>query len=479
MAWKSLVTLVVWQCLLTTAQNFQNVYIGANDGTNSRQSGNIFTVGGNERNIAGQFFNEPAQNFGDFPTSGHIGSAANENFGRGADFHGRGADFDGSSNRKFGNVGNVIGIDTTRVVSPAVILGRPVDMVGQRLNTLKGTLSNGFGRGDASGPALILEAMERFAPSFGGPAIPLGGDNARIRGGIEVSGLAIPKLGPAAVLGDPDGILGGSFVTGPAAAVTGGPAGVLGGRFGTGPAAAVTGGPPGILGGRFGTGPAAVTGGPAGVLGGSFVTGGPVGVLGGRFGTGPAAAVTGGPASVLGDTFGTGPAVTGGLAGVLGGNIGTSPVGQVNRILEAPITPTVTQTITIDRFVTLTDTAFHSVPVTLTDLSVRTVLATTQQVLHTPTNDLVSLERTVVVRPTSVTVTATDTDYRYVTETSVDHVIITHTSYRIKQVTYTTTATRASTHTSTFVRTIVRTQRTTLTEYLTITDAAYAPKPYY
>ncbi|XP_071534089.1 uncharacterized protein, partial [Panulirus ornatus] len=184
---------------------------------------------------------------------------------------------------------------------------------------------------------------------------------------------------------------------------------------------------------------------------------------------------------------GTGPAFgqanvnsgfnTGGRGGSGSGTFGSGQgagIGQgATRVIEAPATPTVTNTITIDHYVTVTDLAFHSVPVTLTDLVVRTTTLTTARVIRTPVDDRVALQTTVVIRPTSLTVTCSKYYYNVVTDVSVDHVIITHTSYIIDQLTYTTTATQASTYASTMVRTIVHTQRTTVTDYHTITNTVH------
>ncbi|XP_071534063.1 uncharacterized protein [Panulirus ornatus] len=171
-----------------------------------------------------------------------------------------------------------------------------------------------------------------------------------------------------------------------------------------------------------------------------------------------------------GFSFGQAGAITG--SGFNAG--GTFGPGQgPTRIIEAPATPTVTNTVTIDRFVTATDLAFHSVPVTLTDLVLRTTTVTSRQPIITPVDDRIALQTSVVIRPTSLTVTCTKHDYIIKTEVAVDYVTITHTSYIIRQTTYTTTVTQASTYAATMVRTIIHTQRTTVTDYHTVTNAVY------
>ncbi|XP_042209432.1 dirigent protein 10-like [Homarus americanus] len=224
-------------------------------------------------------------------------------------------------------------------------------------------------------------------------------------------------------------------------------------------------------GGQTDTPDQGVGGGPAF---GSGVGGGPA--FGSGVGGGPAfgSGVGGGPA--FGSGVGGGPAFGSGVGGgpAFGSGVGS---GQVRRV-EASITPTVTQTVTVDRFVTLTDLAFHSVAVTLTDLRVQTITVGTHAVVQTPVDDRVALQTTVVVRPTSVTVTCVKSDFRLVTEVAVDHVTITHTSYVIRQTTVTTLVTQTLTYTSTLVRTIINTQRTTFTDFHTITDTVFVPAVY-
>ncbi|XP_045588091.1 uncharacterized protein [Procambarus clarkii] len=147
---------------------------------------------------------------------------------------------------------------------------------------------------------------------------------------------------------------------------------------------------------------------------------------------------------------------------------------QVSRV-DAVFNPTVTQLFTIDRFVTLTDQAFQSVAVTLTSLTVQTVTTGTRAVVQTPVDDSVALQTTVVVRPSTLTVTYVQSDFRIVTERSLDYVTIAHTSYVIMQTTYTTTATQVLSYTTTLVRTNINTKSTVFTDYRTVTDTVLVP----
>ncbi|XP_045590263.2 uncharacterized protein [Procambarus clarkii] len=155
------------------------------------------------------------------------------------------------------------------------------------------------------------------------------------------------------------------------------------------------------------------------------------------------------------------------------------PVGvpQVRRVDDV-FHPTVTQVVTIDRCVTVTDQAFNSVAVTLTSFSVQTVTVGTRSVLHTPVDDRVALQTSVSVRPTSVTLTEVKSDFRIVTETSLSYVTLGHTSYIISQYTYTTPATQVLTYTATVVHTNINTKSTTFTNYRTVTDTVYVNSGY-
>nr|XP_045582758.1 translation initiation factor IF-2-like [Procambarus clarkii] len=200
----------------------------------------------------------------------------------------------------------------------------------------------------------------------------------------------------------------------------------------------------------------------------------------------------GGPGQILGQGVGSGPAtifISGRLdqvnvPRVAVGSTGPSgsvvrPVGvpQVRRVDDV-FHPTVTQVVTIDRCVTVTDQAFNSVAVTLTSFSVQTVTVGTRSVLQTPVDDRVALQTSVSVRPTSVTLTEVKSDFRIVTETSLSYVTLGHTSYIISQYTYTTPATQVLTYTATVVHTNINTKSTTFTNYRTVTDTLYVNSGY-
>nr|XP_045610920.1 uncharacterized protein LOC123766101 isoform X4 [Procambarus clarkii] len=168
------------------------------------------------------------------------------------------------------------------------------------------------------------------------------------------------------------------------------------------------------------------------------------------------------------------PRVTSGSGVNIIRTIGTP---QVRRV-DALLTPTVTQVITIDRCVTVTDQAFNSVAVTLTSFNVQTVTVGTRLVLQTPVDDRVALQTSVFVRPGTVTLTEVKSDFRIVTETSLTHVTLAHTSYVISQYTFTTTATQVISYTATLVRTNISTQRATITNYRTVTDTVFVNSGY-
>ncbi|XP_045610924.1 uncharacterized protein [Procambarus clarkii] len=168
------------------------------------------------------------------------------------------------------------------------------------------------------------------------------------------------------------------------------------------------------------------------------------------------------------------PRVTSGPGANIIRNFGSQEVRRVDALL----TPTVTQIITIDRCVTVTDQAFNSVAVTLTSFSVQTVTVGTRAVLQTPVDDRVALQTSVFVRPGTVTITEVKSDFRIVTETSLTHVTLAHTSYVISQYTFTTTATQVLTYTATLVHTNISTHRTTFTNFRTVTDTVYVNSGY-
>nr|XP_045582767.1 uncharacterized protein LOC123745806 [Procambarus clarkii] len=235
----------------------------------------------------------------------------------------------------------------------------------------------------------------------------------------------------------------------------------------------------GVLGGPGPLVGQGVLGGP-GPLVGQSVLGGPgplvgQGVLGGPgplVGSGPATIFSGGRLAQVNV-----PLVAVGSTGSSGSVVRPVGLPQVRRVDDV-FHPTVTQVVTIDRCVTVTDQAFNSVAVTLTSFSVQTVTVGTRSVLQTPVDDRVALQTSVFVRPTSVTLTEVKSDFRIVTETSLSYVTLGHTSYVINQYTYTTTATQVLTYTATVVHTNINTKSTTFTNYRTVTDTLYVNSGY-
>nr|XP_045582769.1 uncharacterized protein LOC123745807 isoform X2 [Procambarus clarkii] len=235
----------------------------------------------------------------------------------------------------------------------------------------------------------------------------------------------------------------------------------------------------GVLGGPGPLVGQGVLGGP-GPLVGQGVLGGPGPLVGHGVLGGPGPLVGSGPATI----FSGGRLAQVNVPLVAVGNTGSSgsvvrPVGlpQVRRVDDV-FHPTVTQVVTIDRCVTVTDQAFNSVAVTLTSFSVQTVTVGTRSVLQTPVDDRVALQTSVYVRPTSVTLTEVKSDFRIVTETSLSYVTLGHTSYVINQYTYTTTATQVLTYTATVVHTNINTKSTAFTNYRTVTDTVYVNSGY-
>ncbi|XP_045611355.1 uncharacterized protein [Procambarus clarkii] len=118
---------------------------------------------------------------------------------------------------------------------------------------------------------------------------------------------------------------------------------------------------------------------------------------------------------------------------------------QVSRV-DAVFHPTVTQLVTVDRFVTLTDQAFQSVAVTLTSLTVQTVTTGTRRVVETAVNDHVTLQTSLTARPTSLAVTHVKSSFSLVTDTALHHLTTTYTSYVIMLPTDTTTTMQSVVH---------------------------------
>ncbi|XP_050693845.1 uncharacterized protein LOC126984269 isoform X1 [Eriocheir sinensis] len=142
-------------------------------------------------------------------------------------------------------------------------------------------------------------------------------------------------------------------------------------------------------------------------------------------------------------------------------------------VITKPITPTVTQTSTIDSFQTLTDLVLHSVPVTQTHFTLLTTTQLTRVVVPTPVNDLMDLETTVIASPMFVTITETYSHFRVVVRTSINYVTLTHTSYAITHVPYTITATQTVRVTSPMVKTVIQTSVHGVTDYRTVAHTVY------
>ena len=155
-----------------------------------------------------------------------------------------------------------------------------------------------------------------------------------------------------------------------------------------------------------------------------------------------------------------------------GGNLYAAPAVQ-------PLTITVTQTTTIDRSVVITDTAYNSVPVTITDFSMRTSTVPSRVVVQTPVDDDVAIQTKVVAKPTTLTFTDAVSNFKAVTDVSVEHYTITHSYYNIMQSTYTRTSTQAITFSSTLVRTNIRTDTETKTDLRTVYNTVFVQGSYH
>ncbi|KAK8394339.1 hypothetical protein O3P69_006504 [Scylla paramamosain] len=178
-----------------------------------------------------------------------------------------------------------------------------------------------------------------------------------------------------------------------------------------------------------------------------------------------------------------------GQAGVFGGSFqqGGIQVGGVqaagfrfpSRVIQEEATPTVTRTVTIDAFETLTDLVLHSVAVTRTQFNLVTTTRLTRVVVPTPINHGLALTTSVVVSPAYVTVTETKSDFRVVLRTSVSYVTLTHTSYAIMHVPFTLYITETVEVTSPVVRTVINTSVEAVTNYHTVTSTAYVHGGYH
>ncbi|XP_037794033.1 uncharacterized protein LOC119589505 [Penaeus monodon] len=143
-----------------------------------------------------------------------------------------------------------------------------------------------------------------------------------------------------------------------------------------------------------------------------------------------------------------------------------------------PLTITVTQTTTIDRSVVITDTAYNSVPVTITDFSLWTSTLPSRVVVQTPVDDDVAIQTKLVSKPTTITVADNVSNIKVVTDVSVEHYTITHSYYNIMQSTYTRTTTQAITISSTLVRTNIRTDTQTSTAFRTAYNTIFVQGSY-
>ncbi|XP_045126352.1 uncharacterized protein LOC123513312 [Portunus trituberculatus] len=161
------------------------------------------------------------------------------------------------------------------------------------------------------------------------------------------------------------------------------------------------------------------------------------------------------------------------------GGVQAAGFGFPSRVIQQEATPTVTRTVTVDAFETLTDLVLHSVAVTRTQFSIVTATRGTTVVVATPVNHGLALTTSIVVRPVYVTVTDTKTDFRVDLRTSVNYVTLTHTSYDITHVPFTLTSTETVTVTSPVVRTVIRTSVEAVTNYHTATTTAHVHGGYY
>merc|ERR1712126_403143 len=131
-------------------------------------------------------------------------------------------------------------------------------------------------------------------------------------------------------------------------------------------------------------------------------------------------------------------------------------------------TYTVTQRVTLDRFVTDTETIYNSVPVTLTNVVVHTETLQTAADVRTAVDDQVLVLTTEYTRPQTITVTDEVSNYDLQTSIYVIYQTILHSNYKIMQSTFTHTVYSTVTVTSAIVRT------NTNTEYVTETEVAQA-----
>merc|ERR1712126_392458 len=140
-------------------------------------------------------------------------------------------------------------------------------------------------------------------------------------------------------------------------------------------------------------------------------------------------------------------------------------------------TLTVTQHVTLDRFVTETETIYNSVPVTLTNVQVHTETLQTYAEVRTAVDDQVLVLTTEYTRPQTITVTDEVSNYNLQTSVNVVYQTILHSNYKIMQSTYTQTVYSTVTVTSAIVRTNINTEYVTETEVAQAYSTVFVPAP--
>merc|ERR1712126_422822 len=140
-------------------------------------------------------------------------------------------------------------------------------------------------------------------------------------------------------------------------------------------------------------------------------------------------------------------------------------------------THTVTQHVTLDRFVTETETIYNSVPVTLTNIVLHTETLQTGAEVRTAVDDQVLVLTTGYTRPQTITVTDEVSNYNLQTSVQVIYQTILHSDYKIMQSTFTQTVHSPVTVTSAIVRTNVYTEYVTETEVAQAYSTVFVPAP--
>merc|ERR1712133_186557 len=140
-------------------------------------------------------------------------------------------------------------------------------------------------------------------------------------------------------------------------------------------------------------------------------------------------------------------------------------------------TYTVTQHVTLDRFVTETETIYNSVPVTLTNVLLYTETLQTAADVRTAVDDQVLVLTTEYTRPQTITVTDEVSNYQLQTSVNVIYQTILHSNYKIMQSTFTQTVYSPLTVTSAIVRTNINTEYVTETEVAQAYSTVFVPAP--